>query len=210
MTATTPPRAPLVAILRGLPDVGLDVLTHASRVAAGAVRTTTTVAVTTLDLASRPAPVQATLHVVADRVAPAQARGAQTRRAEVSRLGAFGRTAGDALIAVGMRVVERLPIDQMLGSINLNALLANVDLNALLANVDLNALLASVDLGPVINDALKELDFGAVIRESTSGVTTEMRDVGRAGAMHGDLIVARVFDKVLRRRQREVEVGFAT
>jgi hypothetical protein len=210
MTETTPPRAPLVAILRGLPDAGLDVLAHASRVAAAAVRTTTTVTVTTLDLASRPAPVQTTLRVVAERVAPAQARGAQARRAEVSRLESLGRAAGDALIAMGMRVVERLPIDQVLASINLNALLANVDLNALLANVDLNALLASVDLGPVINDALSELDFGSVIRESTAGVTTEMRDVGRVGAMQGDVIVARVFDKVLRRRQRDVEVGFAT
>jgi hypothetical protein len=210
MTATTPPRAPLVAILRGLPDAGLDVLAHATRVAAGVVRTTTTVTVTTLDLASRPAPVQTTLQVVAERFAPAQARGAQTRQTEVSRLGAFGRTAGDALIAMSMRVVERLPIDQVLASIDLNALLANVDLNALLANVDLNGLLAQIDLGPIINDALKDLDFGSLIRESTSGVTGEMRDVGRAGAMHGDLIVARVFDKVLRRRQREVGVGFAT
>jgi len=107
-------------------------------------------------------------------------------------------------------VVERLPINQVLASIDLNALLANVDLNRLLANVDLNALLAQVELGPVINDALKDLDFGSVIRESTAGVTTELRDVGRTGAMHGDLIVARVFDTVLRRRQRQVEVGFAT
>jgi hypothetical protein len=205
-----PPRAPFVAILRGLPDVGLDVLGHASRVATAAVRTTTTVTATTLDFVSRPAPVQATLHVVAERVAPAQARGAQARHAEVSRLEAFGRAAGDAVIAMSMRVVERLPINQVLASIDLNALLTNVDLNALLANVDLNALLANVELGPIINDALKDLDFGSVIRESTSGVTTELRDVGRTGAMHGDLIVARVFDKVLRRRHREVEVGFAT
>jgi hypothetical protein len=210
MTETTPPRAPLVAILRGLPDAGLDVLAQVGRVAAGAVRATTTVTAATLDLASRPAPVQASLRVVADRVAPAQARGANTRHTEVSRLGTLGRAAGDALIAMSMRVVERLPIDQVLASIDLNALLANVDLNALLSNVDLNGLLAQIDLGPIINDALKELDFGSVIRESTSGVTSEMRDVGRIGAMHGDLIVARAFDKVLRRRRREVEVGFAT
>jgi hypothetical protein len=210
MTATTPSRAPLVAILRGLPDAGIDVLARAGRVAAGVVHTTTTVTVTTLDLASRPAPVQASLRAVADRMAPVEARGAQVRHAEASRLERAGRAAGDAVIAMSMRVVERLPINQVLASIDLNALLANVDLNALLANVDLNRLLAQIDLGPVINDALKELDFGSVIRESTAGVTTEMRDVGRTGAMHGDLIVARVFDKVLRRRQREVEVGFAT
>src|SRR3954451_7059967 len=172
MTATTPPRAPLVTILRGLPDAGLDVLAHAGRVAGGVVHRTTTVTVTTLDLASRQAPVQASLRVIADRLAPIEARGAHARHAEVSRLERVGRAAGDALIAMGMRVVERLPINQVLASIDLNALLANVDLNRLLANVDLNALLAQVELGPVINDALKDLDFGSVIRESTAGVTT--------------------------------------
>jgi hypothetical protein len=201
MTTTPAPRAPLATIVGSLPDVGLELFTQTQRAAARAAHTTGDVVRATADVVSRPAPIQASLHAVAVRVTPIQARGAARRHAEAERVALVVRAVVDTLIDAAMGLVERVPIDK---------LIAQVDLNAVLAQVDLNALLASVDLGPVINNALADLDIGALMRESTTGVGAEMRDAGRATAMHGDEIVAKVFDKVLRRRARNLEVGLAT
>jgi hypothetical protein len=197
----TPPRAPLAAIVGALPDVGLEVLTQTQRAAVRAAQTTGDVVRATADVVSRPAPVQASLHAVAVRVTPIQRRGAARRHAEAERLAHLVSAAIDAAIDLAMSLVGRVPLDKII---------AQVDLNAVLAQVDLNALLQSVDLGPVINNALADLDIGALMRESTTGVGAEMRDAGRATAMHGDEIVARIFDKVLRRRERNLQVGIAT
>jgi hypothetical protein len=197
----TPPRAPLAAIVGALPDVGLEVLTQTQRTAARAAQTTGDVVRATADVMSRPAPVQASLHAVAVRVIPIQERGAARRRAEAERVAQLLSAAIDAAIDAAMSLVARVPLDRII---------AQVDLNAVLSQVDLNALLQRVDLGPIINSALSDLDIGALMRESTTGVGAEMRDAGRASAMHGDEIVARVFDKVLRRRARNLEVGLAT
>jgi hypothetical protein len=197
----TPPRAPLAAIVGALPDVGLEVLTQTQRTAARAAQTTGDVVRATADVMARPAPVQASLHAVAVRVIPIQQRGAARRRAEAERLVHLVNAAIDTAIDVAISLVGRVPLDKII---------AQVDLNAVLSQVDLNALLQRVDLGPIINSALSDLDIGALMRESTTGVGAEMRDAGRATAMHGDEIVARVFDKVLRRRERKLQVGLAT
>lgn len=199
MTETTP-RAPLATIVGALPDVGLEILTQTQRTAVRAAQTTGDVVRATADVVSRPAPIQVSLHAIAVRVAPIQERGAARRRAERERVAQLISAAIDAAIAAAMSVVGRIPLDKVI---------AQVDLNAVLAQVDLNALLQRVELGPIINSALADLDIGALMRESTQGVTSEMRDAGRASAMHGDLIVARVFDKLLRRSERNLEVGFA-
>jgi hypothetical protein len=197
----TPPRAPLVAIVGALPDVGLEVFTQTQRTAVRAAQTTSDVVRATADVMSRPAPVQASLHAVAIRVKPIQQRGEARRHAEAERLAHLVSAAIDAAIDAAMSLVGRVPLDKII---------AQVDLNAVLSQVDLNALLQRVDLGPIINSALSELDIGALMRESTTGVGAEMRDAGRATAMHGDEIVARVFDKLLRRRERNLNLGLAT
>jgi len=197
----TPPRAPLVAIVGALPDVGLEVFTQTQRTAVRAAQTTSDVVRATADVMSRPAPVQASLHAVAIRVKPIQQRGEARRHAEAERLAHLVSAAIDAAIDAAMSLVGRVPLDKII---------AQVDLNAVLSQVDLNALLQRVDLGPIINSALSELDIGALMRESTTGVGAEMRDAGRATAMHGDEIVARVFDKLLRRHERNLNLGLAT
>jgi hypothetical protein len=202
---TAPPRASLFAIVRALPDTGVDILVRTTRVTASAVHAAGTVTTTGLDVATRPAPVQSSLNILAMRLEPARARGAQVRREQATVLAALGRAVGDATLSVAMAVVQRVPINAILAQVDLNALLANVDLNGLLANVDLNGLLAKVDLGPIINSALEQIDIGAVVRESTSGVTVEMRDLGRVGAMNGDALVGRVIDRILRRHDPRLD-----
>jgi hypothetical protein len=207
---TAPPRASLFAIVRALPDTGVDILVRTTRVTASAVRVAGSATATTLDVATRPSPVQASLNVIAMRLEPSRARGAQVRREQGSALAAAGRTVGDATMALVTVVMQYLPLNAILAQVDLNALMANIDLNSLLANVDLNGLLANIDLGPVINSALEQIDIGAVMRESTSGVTVEMRDLGRVGAMNGDALVSRIVDRVLRRREPRQDAVLAT
>jgi hypothetical protein len=207
---TEPGRASLFAIVRALPDTGLDIIVRTTRVTASALHVAGAATATGLDVATRPAPVQASLNVIAMRLEPSRARGADVRREQAVALAMFGRAVGDATRSLVMAVMQRLPINEILSQIDLNSLLANVDLNRLLTNVDLNGLLANIDLGPVINSALEQIDIGAVMRESTSGVTDEMRDLGRVGAMNGDALVARIIDRILRRHEPRLDVVAST
>jgi hypothetical protein len=66
--------------------------------------------------------------------------------------------------------------------------------------VDLDAVMAQLDLASVIGAALENMDLGAVIRDSTSTVAGETARGVRTQAVATDELVARLADRVLRRR----------
>jgi hypothetical protein len=66
--------------------------------------------------------------------------------------------------------------------------------------VDLDAVMAQLDLAGIISAALENMDLGAVIRDSTSTVAGETARGVRTQAVGADEFVARVTDRVLRRR----------
>jgi hypothetical protein len=104
-------------------------------------------------------------------------------------------------------IIDRIPIEKLVARIPIEELLTRIDFDALLVQIDLEALLARLDIGGIVNDALKGIDFEEVIHASTVGVGSEVRDVARDRAMAADLVVARVIDRIVRRRRRNLDIG---
>ena len=106
-------------------------------------------------------------------------------------------------------LVDRIPIERIVERIPIEQLLARVDMNALLSQIDIEALLQRMDIGRIVNEAISGVDFEGLIRASTASVGTEVRDVTREGAMHADVALARLIDRLVRRSSRELAVGVA-
>jgi hypothetical protein len=239
--AVTSPRAPIVTIAKGLPDVGVAFLARVTRMSLRGGRAVVQAGGATLDVIARPAPVQAFLQGVAASLQPAQVRGAATREVEVQRVRVLAQDATVAISRVGVRIIEELPLDDLLTHIDLNAILAHVDIDAMLqhvnidamlreidinamlegvdldammtridvdailARVDVDAMLSRVDIERVARDAINGIDLGPMIRDSTTGVAAEARDAARLGAMNADILVGRIVDVILRRKQKRHE-----
>jgi hypothetical protein len=98
------------------------------------------------------------------------------------------------------RVIDEVDLDRLLDRVDLDRVLDRVDLNAILGRVDLDALVGRLDLSGITNEVLEEIDIQAIIRESTTGVGTEAVRAARSQAVRGDVLVARVVDRLLLRR----------
>jgi hypothetical protein len=108
------------------------------------------------------------------------------------------------------RVLDRIDLDAVLARIDVDALVARVDIDRLLDSVDPNRLLDRVDVDDLVRrvdaaalarEALEGIDIGEVIRESTSSLGSDTVDAVRVQGMVADEAVARVVDRVLRRRR---------
>jgi hypothetical protein len=106
-------------------------------------------------------------------------------------------------------LVERIPIERIIERIPIEQLLARVDMNAVLSQIDIEALLQRMDIGRIVNEAISGIDFESLIRTSTASVGSEVRDTTRSGSMHADVTLARLVDRVIRRPNRDLEVGIA-
>jgi hypothetical protein len=105
------------------------------------------------------------------------------------------------------QIVARIPIGELVEQIPIERMIARIDINALVAQIDIDALLARIDIGRLVGDALKGIDFEELIRASTVSAGSEVRDVARTQMMNGDLLVARIVDRLLRRDERQLDVG---
>ncbi|HET6448248.1 MAG TPA: hypothetical protein VFG31_03990 [Conexibacter sp.] len=102
-------------------------------------------------------------------------------------------------------VVATIDVDALLARTDVNALLERVDLDAFLAGVDVDALIARIDVNAIVQqvdiDAIvEETELGTIVARSTSGFASEALDLARAQTVGADTLVARLVDRVLRRR----------
>ena len=149
--------------------------------------------------------------------APKPARRPHRDPAATARraVGAPARAAAETLTAVVAelipRALDRIDLDAVLSRIDVNALVARVDVDRLLDSIDPNRLLERVDVDELVRrvdaaalarEAMEGIDMGEVIRESTSTLGSDTVEAGRVQAMVADEAVARVVDRVLRRRRR--------
>lgn len=98
-------------------------------------------------------------------------------------------------------VEERVDVQALVGRVDLDAVAAGIDVDAVAARLDLDAVIRRLDLAAIARSVIDELDLTALIRESTEGVTGEVVDDLRYGAVDADRSVARVVDRILRRRR---------
>jgi hypothetical protein len=99
------------------------------------------------------------------------------------------------------RVVDRVDVEQIVAQIDLDELVSRIDVDALVARVDVDALVRRIDLGAVTQEALDSVDIGAIVRDSTATIGTDIVDDGRLQAMRADALIARWVDRILLRRR---------
>ena len=98
------------------------------------------------------------------------------------------------------QLIEHVDVERLLDRIDPNALLDRIDPNALLERVDPDALLERVD----VNALVERTELGAIIARSTTGVFTQLLDVGRAQIVIADQIAQGIPARVLRGARREL------
>jgi hypothetical protein len=118
----------------------------------------------------------------------------------------------DAIVAqvdIGA-IVDRLDIDSIVKGIDLDAIaeridieriVARVNIDAIVAGVDMNAIIGRIDLAGIAEDVINEIDLPEIIRDSTGTMASQVVREARMQSIDADEAVARLVDRVLRRRR---------
>lgn len=103
--------------------------------------------------------------------------------------------------------VDLAPIvDAALDQLDLTALVAErVDIDALVATVDMDAIIDRLPIVDIAEYVIEMVDLPAIIRQSTGGVASDAIDAVRMRSYATDVAVARIVDRVLPRRGRDLE-----
>ncbi|GAA3523137.1 RDD family protein [Nocardioides daeguensis] len=118
-----------------------------------------------------------------------------------SEPGLFSRVAG----AVTGKVVDAVPVEEILGHVDIDAVLDQIDVNHLLDRIDVDRLLDRVDIDRLLARAdvealVQRSGIPDVVAETTSHLAGRTLDVARSQVTGLDTVAARVVDRVLRRR----------
>jgi hypothetical protein len=109
--------------------------------------------------------------------------------------------------AVVRRVIE-VVADFMLDHVDFAHIVERIPMDEIVDKIDIDAVMDHLDLGLIVDKAMKDIDLGGIIRESTEGVTAEAVDVVRSQTVKTDLFVSRIVDRVLfRKAPRDLGVG---
>lgn len=93
-------------------------------------------------------------------------------------------------------LLRRVDVDAFLAGVDLDTLIARIDVDAIAARIDVNAIVQEVDIDAIV----EETELGTIVARSTSGFASEALDAARAQTVSADTLVARIVDRVLRRR----------
>jgi hypothetical protein len=92
----------------------------------------------------------------------------------------------------------------------MDAILDRIDLDAVASRIDVEAIVQRLDLVAIANSVIEEIDLPEIIRESSGAMASDTVQGIRLQTMEADRLVARVVDKVLRRRARDADVPAAS
>ncbi|MDQ6524559.1 hypothetical protein RB608_13155 [Nocardioides sp. LHD-245] len=115
--------------------------------------------------------------------------------------GLLGRVAG----AVTGKVVDAMPVEEILEHIDIDAVLDQVDVNHLLDRVDVNRLLDRVDVERLLARAdvealVQRAGISDIVAETTGDLAGRTLDVARSQVVGLDRVVSGFVDRLLRRR----------
>jgi hypothetical protein len=177
--------------------------------AIGAAAIVVKVASETSDVITDSVPGRAASSVARRMVAPLTQQGAEVR----------DRLTDDAT-PVAKRIVEQatpevlevVDINEILRYIDIDAIIDRVDIDAIISRVDINAIISRVDINEIvervdIESIMQNTELGGIIAKSTSGFASEILDVVRANGVSLDNFVARLVNRILRRRVDELPSG---
>ncbi|MBN1092696.1 hypothetical protein JKP75_09090 [Blastococcus sp. TML/M2B] len=114
-----------------------------------------------------------------------------------------------ARVDVG-KVVDRVDLDRIVDRVDVDRVLDRVDIDSVLERVDLDGIVDRVDIDRVIERAhvvelahyvVREIDLPALIRSSTSSLSTDVVRSVRDQGLDADRAVERLVDRLLLRRR---------
>ncbi|UUW87261.1 RDD family protein [Pimelobacter simplex] len=113
----------------------------------------------------------------------------------------FGRVAG----AVTGKVVDVVPIEEIIEQVDVDALLERVDVNRLLDRVDVDRLLDRVDVDRLLarvdlEELVQRAGIPDVVADTTGRLAGRTLDIARRQVVGLDTVVGGIVDRVLRRR----------
>ena len=98
-------------------------------------------------------------------------------------------------------ILDRVDLTQIaIDRIDIDRVVETIDLDEIVRRVDLDAVIDRVDLVAIADQLIAEIDLPELIRESTGAVTSETVRSVRMRSADADMLLARVVDRLLRRR----------
>ena len=107
-------------------------------------------------------------------------------------------------------VIDRVDLARVVNStldeMDLTTLvLDRVDVDAIVGAADIDAIVDRVPIAAIADYVIDEIDLPQIIRDSTSGVAGEALDSIRRQGVGADMLLSRVVDSVIRRRERNLD-----
>ncbi len=107
-------------------------------------------------------------------------------------------------------VIDRVDLARVVNStldeMDLTTLvLDRVDIDAIVGAADIDAVVDRVPIVAIADYVIDEIDLPQIIRDSTSGVAGEALDSVRRQGVGADMLLSRIVDGVIRRRERNLD-----
>ena len=90
-------------------------------------------------------------------------------------------------------------------SVDLNEIAGKLDVDRVAQRLDMDAIIKRLDLPKLVEEVLAEIDVADLIRQSTGTLTGDAIDEVRYVSVDADRVVARLVDRVIRRRKRDLD-----
>ena len=98
-------------------------------------------------------------------------------------------------------VVAEVDIDAIAKRIDVDAVVERIDIDSIVSRVDVDAIVRRLDLVGLAEEIVNGIDLPEIIRQSTGSMASDVvRDV-RMESIDADMAIARVVDRIIRRRR---------
>jgi hypothetical protein len=97
-------------------------------------------------------------------------------------------------------ILNRVDIDKIIETVDLDRAVAGVDLDAIAAKIDVESIIGRLDLIDLANQIIDGVDLQAIVRDSTTTLTTGVLEDVRTQGAHADDVVAGMIGRLLRRQ----------
>ncbi len=128
------------------------------------------------------------------------------RAVEVESLNAAAAFVRELEPQVVQAALEPLDLTTLVAeSVDLDVVAEKIDVDRVAQRLDVHALIKTLDLPRLVEEVLAEIDIADIIRQSTGTLTGDAIDEVRYVSVDADRVVARLVDRVIRRRKRHLD-----
>jgi hypothetical protein len=97
-------------------------------------------------------------------------------------------------------ILNRVDIDRVIETVDLDRAVARVDIDAIAAKIDIEPIIGRIDLIELANEIIDGVDLQAIVRDSTTTLTTGVLEDVRTQGARADDAVAGVIGRLLGRQ----------